>query len=145
MMQLFLADTAATESFGAALWQSLPPSCVVFLNGDLGAGKTTLVRGCLRAAGFTGAIKSPTYTLVEEYTVGERKLYHFDLYRLADPEELEWIGIRDYFGANSIAFIEWPEKGQGFLPPADKIITLSAFEQGRLLTINDCPVPVKKL
>ncbi|GAB6142308.1 tRNA (adenosine(37)-N6)-threonylcarbamoyltransferase complex ATPase subunit type 1 TsaE [Methylosoma difficile] len=144
-MEVFLADTEATERFGAQLWQHLPDTCVIFLNGDLGAGKTTLVRGCLRAAGFTGAIKSPTYTLVEEYSLGDRKLYHFDLYRLADPEELEWIGIRDYFAKGSLAFIEWPEKGQGFLPPADKTITLLPAKQGRLLTINDCPAPAKNL
>jgi len=88
-MKKFLIDTEATEQFGAELWQQLPIKCLVFLNGDLGAGKTTLVRGFLRAAGYTGTVKSPTYNLVEEYNVNGRKVVHFDLYRLVDPEELD--------------------------------------------------------
>ncbi len=137
-MERYLEDSEATARFGAELWQSLPATGVIFLKGDLGAGKTTLVRGYLRAAGFTGAIKSPTYTLVESYPLGQCQVFHFDLYRLADPEELEWMGIRDYFGKHCLAFIEWPEKGEGFLPPADKIITLTVVKGGRLLTVNNC-------
>ena len=135
-MQQFLADTEATEAFGKQLWQQLPEKCVVFLHGDLGAGKTTLVRGFLRAAGFSGAVKSPTYTLVEDYNVNGRKIFHFDLYRLTDPEELEWIGIRDYFDDNAVCFIEWPMQGEGYLPKADKVITLTAQGEGRVVQMQ---------
>ena len=134
-MKLFLLDTLATEQFGAQLWKLLPSKCLVFLQGDLGAGKTTLVRGFLRAAGYTGTVKSPTYTLVEEYQINGRTIVHFDLYRLTDPEELEWMGIRDYFDQDCVSFIEWPDRGKGFLPEPDKVITLSSEGTGRLLTM----------
>jgi len=130
-MQKYLESTEATEQFGAALWTLLPEKGVIFLQGDLGMGKTTLVRGFLRAAGFKGAVKSPTFTLVEEYTLGERKIFHFDLYRLNDPEELEWMGIRDYFDQNTLCFIEWAERGTGFLPEPDMVISLTAQDLGR--------------
>lgn len=132
-MQKYLNSSEETEQFGAELFKSLPSKCLIFLYGDLGAGKTTIVRGFLRAAGYSGAVKSPTYTLVEEYTIGGRKIFHFDLYRLVDPEELEWIGIRDYFDQESICFIEWPDKGKGFLPEPDRIITLKTHGFGRSL------------
>jgi tRNA threonylcarbamoyladenosine biosynthesis protein TsaE len=135
-MQRYLDSTEATERFGAALWHLLPPKCLVFLHGDLGAGKTTLVRGFLQAAGHPGAVKSPTYTLVEEYQVGGRKIYHFDLYRLADPEELEWIGIRDYLDEESICIVEWPEMGKGMLPAADVSIRLGVQDTGRLIDVE---------
>lgn len=135
--QFFLEDSDATERFGAQLFARLPQKALIFLRGDLGAGKTTFVRGLLRAAGVTGAIKSPTYALVEEYEVGERKFFHFDLYRLAEPDELEWIGIDDYLGQNALCFIEWAEKGAGILPLADIVISLSQKEGGRLLKIDD--------
>jgi tRNA threonylcarbamoyladenosine biosynthesis protein TsaE len=134
-MQKFLPDTEATEQFGAELYQTLSPSSVVFLHGDLGAGKTTLVRGYLRAAGYSGTVKSPTYNLVEEYLVNGKKIYHFDLYRIADPEELEWIGVDDYFSQGSACFIEWPDKGEGYLPKADTVIILSVQSTGRLVEI----------
>jgi tRNA threonylcarbamoyladenosine biosynthesis protein TsaE len=123
-MQRYLGSTEATEQLGAELFKSVPSKCLIFLQGDLGAGKTTLARGFLRAAGHNGTVKSPTYTLVEEYVVGARKIFHFDLYRVVDPEELEWIGIRDYFDQDSVCFIEWPDNGKGFLPQPDIIITL---------------------
>jgi tRNA threonylcarbamoyladenosine biosynthesis protein TsaE len=135
-MQRYLDSTEATERFGAALWHLLPPKCLVFLHGDLGAGKTTLVRGFLQAAGHPGAVKSPTYTLVEEYQVGGRKIYHFDLYRLADPEELEWIGIRDYLDEESVCIVEWPEMGKGILPAADVSIRLGVQDTGRLIEVE---------
>ena len=136
-MQKYLQNTEETEAFGAELFKSVPSKCLIFLYGDLGAGKTTLVRGFLRAAGYTGVVKSPTYTLVEEYTVGARKLFHFDLYRVVDPEELEWIGIRDYLEQDCVCFIEWPDKGKGFLPEPDSVITLTAQGEGRLLTMEN--------
>jgi tRNA threonylcarbamoyladenosine biosynthesis protein TsaE len=138
-MKIYLKDTEATEQFGAKLWAELPSKCLIFLHGELGAGKTTLVRGFLRAAGYTGAVKSPTYTLVEEYTIGGRKIFHFDLYRVADPEELEWIGIRDYFDQDSVCFIEWPDMGKGFLPEPDRVISLVAEGNGRSVVMRITP------
>lgn len=135
MMKTHLKDSAATEQFGAKLWAELPSKCLIFLHGDLGAGKTTLVRGFLRAAGYTAAVKSPTYTLVEEYTIDGRKIFHFDLYRVADPEELEWIGIRDYFDQDCVCFIEWSDMGKGFLPEPDMIINLVTDGVGRSIDI----------
>jgi tRNA threonylcarbamoyladenosine biosynthesis protein TsaE len=135
-MTSYLATPEDTEQFGAKLWQGLPSKAVVFLHGDLGAGKTTLVRGFLRAAGFLGAIKSPTYTLVEEYSIGAQKIFHFDLYRLSEPEELEWIGINDYFDQNSLCFIEWPTKGAGFLPMPDYEIRLMNQGTGRQIIMQ---------
>ncbi|MEI7796095.1 MAG: tRNA (adenosine(37)-N6)-threonylcarbamoyltransferase complex ATPase subunit type 1 TsaE [Methylococcaceae bacterium] len=133
---LFLPDSDATEQFGAELWRRLPEKSLVFLHGDLGAGKTTLVRGLLRAAGVTGAIKSPTYAVIEEYSVAERTIFHFDLYRLADPEELEWIGIDDYLKQSALCLIEWADKGVGILPKANVNVTLIAQDGGRLVQLD---------
>jgi len=131
LIQISLLNADATERLGAVLWQTLPASCLVFLYGELGAGKTTLVRGLLRAAGYNGTVKSPTYTLVEEYRLAQRTVYHFDLYRLTDPEELEWIGMDDYLRDNSLCLIEWPQMGQGFLSAADVVIRLEVDKQQR--------------
>ncbi len=138
-MQRYLDSTEATEQLGAELFKSVPSKCLIFLQGDLGAGKTTMVRGFLRAAGYSGTVKSPTYTLVEEYVIGGRKIFHFDLYRVVDPEELEWIGIRDYFDQDSVCFIEWPDKGKGFLPNPDIIITLKPQGLARSVNIEYVP------
>jgi len=135
-MKRYLKDTEATEQFGRELWEKLPAKCLVFLHGDLGAGKTTLVRGFLRAAGHAGAVKSPTYNLVEEYEISDRKICHFDLYRVSDPEELELIGIRDYLVQDSVCFIEWPDMGEGFLPEPDYVISLSVKDEGRELLME---------
>lgn len=143
-MRIQMENTEATEAFGAQLWRQLPARCLVFLHGPLGVGKTTLVRGFLRAAGYTGAVKSPTYTLVEEYIIGDRKIYHFDLYRLSDPEELEWIGIRDYLEQDCLCLIEWPEMGAGFLPAPDLKLFLSLQDDGRTLEMEAINPELKK-
>lgn len=119
MKTLYLADEQATRHLGATLWTRLPGSALVFLQGDLGAGKTTLVRAYLQAGGHVGAVKSPTYTLVEEYTVNGRNICHFDLYRLAEPEEVLWLGLDDYLSKKQVCFIEWADKGGRYLPPPD--------------------------
>ncbi len=135
-MKINLLNELETEHFGAVLWAVLPKQCLVFLNGDLGAGKTTITRGVLRAAGHMSAVKSPTYTLVEEYDLASGKFFHFDLYRLKDPEELEWIGIQDYLAQPSPCFIEWPDLGKGYLPMPDIELTLTTEGEGRIIKIN---------
>lgn len=130
---------AAMVGLGEALGRALAGqshAVTVFLTGDLGAGKTTLARGILHAFGHAGAVKSPTYTLVEAYEFNDRKVYHFDLYRLGDPEELEYVGIRDYFNAGDISLIEWPARGAGFLPPPDWLIAVGVRGVGREITLE---------
>ena len=131
MFKRYLQDQAATEAFGGQLAAACKGGLLVFLHGQLGAGKTTLVRGFLRASGHRGRVKSPTYTLIEPYTTAYGNLYHLDLYRLADAEELEWIGIRDLFEDESICLVEWPEQGAGFLPDPDLHVYLQVEGSGR--------------
>ena len=135
-MNIELTGSDETEMLGAALWKALPHNCILFLYGDLGAGKTTLVRGMLRAAGYMGAVKSPTYSLVEEYQLPDRQVFHFDFYRLQDPEELEWMGMNDYLQQQALCCIEWPQMGEGYLPPADVEVRLSHQGEGRSIEIN---------
>lgn len=143
-MNKLLENTEATEAFGAYLWSLLPEKCLIYLQGDLGAGKTTLVRGMLTAAGHTGAVKSPTYTIVEEYELAGKRVYHFDLYRIADPEELEWIGIRDYLQQDCICLIEWPDLGAGVIPAPDIEINLKPEGEGRMLSLEFKSQKMKK-
>ncbi|WP_347989291.1 tRNA (adenosine(37)-N6)-threonylcarbamoyltransferase complex ATPase subunit type 1 TsaE [Methylomonas sp. AM2-LC] len=127
-MQFHLHNAQETENLGSVLWRVLPSKALVFMYGELGTGKTTLMRGLLRAAGYQQVVRSPTYSLVEEYQLGDRSLFHFDLYRLSSPEELEWIGMDDYLQQNALCFIEWPQRGLGFLPVADVEIHLQYHE-----------------
>ena len=127
----------AMVAFGRRLGESMISPILIFLEGDLGAGKTTLCRGILGAFGHKGSVKSPTYTLVEPYQLEYGRLvYHFDLYRLGDPEELEFIGIRDYLAEGDCCIVEWPERGAGMFPLPDLQIVIMAVEGGRRLSMT---------
>ena len=121
---LFLENESATLAVGQALARSVTGQELITLSGDLGSGKTTLARSLIQALGHAGPVKSPTFTLVETYSIGQLSLAHFDLYRLGDPEELEYLGIRDYLDGATLCLIEWPEQGQPLLPEADLALTL---------------------
>ncbi len=134
----YLVDAEATERAGAALagTAALAGLQQIHLYGDLGAGKTTLVRGFLRALGHRGSVRSPTYTLLESYEFPDRTVLHFDLYRVADPEELEYLGVREQSDARTLWLVEWPEQGQGWLSPPDLVVTLLHEGEGRRLRLS---------
>jgi tRNA threonylcarbamoyladenosine biosynthesis protein TsaE len=128
-MDKSLDSEAATINLGRLLAPALDAAGVIFLSGGLGAGKTTLCRGLLRGLGYDGAVKSPTFTLVEPYELERGSVYHFDLYRLAHPDELDYLGAEDYFAAEALCLIEWPERGAGFLPTPDLELTLTVTSE----------------
>lgn len=128
--QLLVANEEQMEALGRQLAPIVSKLLLVYLGGDLGAGKTTLVRGILRGLDYQGVVKSPTFTLVEPYEIEGRHIYHFDLYRLNAAEELEHIGAREYF-SEGLCLLEWPEKGKGFLPPPDINVIIQKVGQGR--------------
>jgi tRNA threonylcarbamoyladenosine biosynthesis protein TsaE len=158
-LKFSIKDESAMMDFAARMSHCLTASKanhlskgqLIFLEGDLGAGKTTFVRGFLRKLGYNGAVKSPTFTLVESYSIvnqegvkqervkqekEELNIFHFDLYRLTDPEELDYMGITDYFDGEAIVLIEWPDKGQGFLPLADLVINIAYLGKGREIVLS---------
>jgi len=130
-LKTILPDEAATLRLGAALGLALEPGQVVYLRGELGAGKTTVVRGALRALGYEGPVKSPTYALVEVYEVSRLHLHHFDFYRFHDPREWIDAGFRESFNGRIVSLVEWPERADGILPPADLEIVLALHGTGR--------------
>jgi tRNA threonylcarbamoyladenosine biosynthesis protein TsaE len=133
------------DELGLRLAQSARRAGVIYLQGELGAGKTTLVRSLLRGFGYQGRVRSPTYTLLESYPLEGLNVYHLDLYRLASPEELEWIGLRDLLAGNDLLLIEWPEQGRGMLPPADLVIAIEYKDRGRQLCVQALSACGKKL
>lgn len=135
-MLYLLNNETETVKFAAKLATAVKGGEIIYLKGDLGVGKTTFVSGFLHALGHTGNVKSPTYTLIEPYSVNHKNIYHFDLYRINDPEELEAMGIRDYCDGESICLYEWPEQGKGVLPEADIVLSLSYADQGREVKIE---------
>jgi tRNA threonylcarbamoyladenosine biosynthesis protein TsaE len=133
-----LQNEEALLGFGRALAACLVPGLMIELRGELGAGKTTLSRAIIQFLGHKGAVKSPTYTLVEPYEHIQPPVYHFDLYRIADPDELHYLGVETYFNERSICLVEWPERAADLLPKADIVITLEHAVPGRTIAVAAC-------
>jgi len=143
-MKLYLENETDTLKLGEHIAQQCPAQqFTIHLEGDLGAGKTTLTRGLLKKLGHKGNVKSPTYTLVEQYTLASRSVFHFDLYRLTDPEELDYLGLDDYLSNQSLCIIEWASQGGNFLPKPDLIITLSYHNHSRYAELSALSPPAK--
>jgi tRNA threonylcarbamoyladenosine biosynthesis protein TsaE len=133
MLELEVAGETRQEALGQLLAQQIELPCTLYLEGDLGTGKTTLARGLLRGLGYQGRVKSPTYTLLEPYELDGLACYHFDLYRLSDAEELTFLGIEDLLRSDTILLVEWPERGRGVLPEADLRVALIYRGESRLV------------
>lgn len=131
---IYLPDEDATIAAGRVLGHLLEGRGLVTLEGNLGGGKTTLSRGFIQSLGYSGTVKSPTYTLVEPYEIGALRVFHYDLYRLSDPEELEFLGMRDFLDSNTLTLVEWPERAGKWLPPADLALSLQVEGSGRRLS-----------
>lgn len=136
VIELPLQDATDTEALGIKLAPLLTDVRLVTFAGELGSGKTTLVRGILRGLGYEGTVKSPTFTLIEPYSLGEREVYHFDLYRMQKAEELEFIDAREILQSGGLCLIEWPERGRGFLLPAELNVTIHKVKQGRMVRLE---------
>jgi len=141
----FLPDEAATLALGAAMADCIEPGAMVYLKGELGAGKTTLVRGLVRALGHAGPVKSPTYALVELYKLSRLDLHHFDFYRFRDPREWIDAGFRESFNGRTVSLIEWPERAAGMLPPADLEVVLELHGEGRNAALTSRSLKGQKL
>ena len=137
-LDLNLPDAAATERLGAALAAGIAPGRVLHLKGELGSGKTTLVRGLLHALGYPGRVGSPTYTLVEPYELSSLHFYHFDFYRLQDVSEWLTSGFREYFNPESVCVVEWPERAGPTLPPPDLLVSLEHAGEARRARVQAC-------
>jgi tRNA threonylcarbamoyladenosine biosynthesis protein TsaE len=135
-MEFQLASAEAQRAFGKRLAGALSAPCVIYLDGELGTGKTTLARGILSGLGHQGAVRSPTYTLIEPYELAGVRVHHLDLYRLGDPEELDYLGLRDLIGEDALWIVEWPGRGAGILPPADLLIQIGYRDAGRSLCLT---------
>ena len=144
-VEMLMHSQSELEAIAAQLARHVTADLTIYLRGTLGAGKTTFARGFLRGLGYTGVVKSPTYTLVEPYSFDSMMCYHFDLYRLIDPEELEFTGARDYFNASSVCLIEWPEKAAGYLADADLDCRLEHHQEGRKMTLTACSAKGEQL
>ncbi|MFK7794871.1 MAG: tRNA (adenosine(37)-N6)-threonylcarbamoyltransferase complex ATPase subunit type 1 TsaE [Gammaproteobacteria bacterium] len=136
-MKKIIRTSDEMEAMGAELVKNLDVPAVIYLHGDLGAGKTTLVRGALHGLGYQGLVKSPTFTLVESYFFNSLDAYHFDLYRISDPEELDYIGIREFCSGSNICFIEWPNLGKPLVPKATMEISIEYIDAGRQISIKN--------
>lgn len=136
-----IADEDAMAEFAAKLAAQIKSPSIIYLQGELGAGKTTFTRYFLRALGYQGPVRSPTFTLIESYEINHQKLFHVDLYRIHSPEEIEFMGLRDYFTDDVIGLIEWPERAEGLLPSPDLICKIKIQGTGRLVSLHTAKTP----
>lgn len=143
-MDLRVADADSMMKFGAECARLTPPGSLVLLNGELGTGKTTFARGFIRHLGWQQRIKSPSFSLLESYALEQFSLYHLDLYRIQGPEELEYLGLREYINTRDILLVEWPEKAQGFFHPAQWTVSLQYEQQQRRVSLLAGPSIVKR-
>lgn len=135
-MKITTENEQEQVAFGERLSQAVGDKALIYLTGDLGAGKTTLVRGFIQHRGHQGAVKSPTYTLIEPYELASGNCYHLDLYRLADGEELEYLGLREMLEEQAVLLVEWPQRGEGWLPSADVSIMIEHAGEGRVIQLQ---------